>query len=214
MLQMRINPIFQERPSSLPSLQAIAAYNIARVAQESADDKKEISLASLPDVLIAYTKHFIEAIKDKHPMSVAARIGNLDILKCLFCFKDIITENNKYEAGEALIEAAESGHLDVVKWLFEQGADIHAYNDWALTKAAGEGHLDVVKWLFEQEADIHAYNELALQNAAFGGHLEVVIWLLQNGEFSDEAVHNALFFSSEKMHDFLNKFIQERKLKI
>jgi len=46
-----------------------------------------------------------------------------------------------------LISAAESGHLDVVKYLVEKGADVHADDDGALRWAAESGHLDVVKYL-------------------------------------------------------------------
>jgi ankyrin repeat protein len=43
--------------------------------------------------------------------------------------------------------AAELGHLDVAKSLVESGANIHAYDDYALCMAAESGHIDVVKYL-------------------------------------------------------------------
>ena len=39
------------------------------------------------------------------------------------------------------------GHLEVVEYLVEQGADIHAQADYALSWAAREGHLEVSEYL-------------------------------------------------------------------
>jgi ankyrin repeat protein len=47
---------------------------------------------------------------------------------------------------QMLFTACELGHLDVVKYLVEKGADIHASADHALRWAAGSGHLDVVEY--------------------------------------------------------------------
>lgn len=55
-----------------------------------------------------------------------------------------------------------NGRLEVVKYLVEVGANIHAYNDWAFRRAEENNHMEVVKYLAEAGADIHAGNELAL----------------------------------------------------
>jgi len=47
----------------------------------------------------------------------------------------------------ALQYAAFNGHLNVVKYLCQQGADIHANNDDAFRWSAYNGHLNVVKYL-------------------------------------------------------------------
>jgi ankyrin repeat protein len=59
----------------------------------------------------------------------------------------------------ALGVAASRGHLDVVTFLIEAGADIHkARNDGmtALGMAAAEGHFDIVRLLLEHGADVHS----------------------------------------------------------
>ena len=49
------------------------------------------------------------------------------------------------DANNALCWASEDGHLDIVKYLVEHGANIHFNN--ALSWALEYGHLDVVKYL-------------------------------------------------------------------
>ncbi|CAK9253192.1 unnamed protein product, partial [Sphagnum jensenii] len=55
-----------------------------------------------------------------------------------------------------LHRAAEKGHLDVVKYLVEKGADVKAANKYGYTPlhwAASSGKLDIVKYLVEKGAD-------------------------------------------------------------
>ena len=57
-------------------------------------------------------------------------------------------------------------------------------NDTALMKAAGQGHIEVVRFLVEQGADPNILNtqgQNALMFAAAGGHFAVVIFLLDRG---------------------------------
>lgn len=49
--------------------------------------------------------------------------------------------------------------LETFTCMTKQGADIHAGGDWALRWAAINGHSDIVKYLVEKGADIHAMNE-------------------------------------------------------
>ena len=49
-------------------------------------------------------------------------------------------------------------------WRHLGDADIHANNDQALYWASYNGHLAVVKYLIEHGADIHVHNDYALHN--------------------------------------------------
>ena len=82
---------------------------------------------------------------------------------------------------QMLFTACELRHLDVVKYLVEKGADIHAANDYALRYASFNGHLDVVKYLVEKGANIHAVDDYALRYAADNGRLDVVKYLVEKG---------------------------------
>ena len=53
----------------------------------------------------------------------------------------------------------------------------------AVSFASKNGHLQVVKFLVENGADIHANDESALRHASKHGCLEVVKFLVENGIF-------------------------------
>jgi ankyrin repeat protein len=68
------------------------------------------------------------------------------------------------DANNALCWASEDGHLDIVKYLVEHGANIHASNDGLLCLASYHRHLDIVKYLVDQGANIHANNILSIDS--------------------------------------------------
>ena len=99
-----------------------------------------------------------------------------------------------------LINASECGDLDNVKQLIENGADIHAENDWALRFSADNGHLNVVKYLVENGANIHTQDDHALCWSAGYGYLDVVKYLVENGANIHAQNDHALCWSAENGH--------------
>ena len=83
----------------------------------------------------------------------------------------------QYFYHSPLTKTSENGHLEVVKYLVEQGADICVDSDQALRWASRNGYLKVVKYLVEQGANIHARSEEALVFANMNGYLDVVDYL-------------------------------------
>ncbi|XP_033750497.1 ankyrin repeat, PH and SEC7 domain containing protein secG-like [Pecten maximus] len=73
--------------------------------------------------------------------------------------------------------AAEGGHIDMVNFLLDRGAD-PAESD-ALSGAALGGHIEIVKILLDKGADVNKSD--ALSGAAGGGHIEIVKILLDKG---------------------------------
>eukprot|EP00951_Prasinocladus_malaysianus_P022515 scaffold188889_cov44-Prasinocladus_malaysianus.AAC.1 len=78
--------------------------------------------------------------------------------------------------GEATWSAAaESGHLEVLKWARENGCP---WNEHTCAYAAWGGHLEVLQWARENGCPWGEYtSELAVE----GDYLEVIEWLKENG---------------------------------
>ncbi|MBC6410945.1 MAG: ankyrin repeat domain-containing protein, partial [Ekhidna sp.] len=134
------------------------------------------------------------------PLWYATRRNNLPLVKFL------VAKGAKQKT-EAMISAVFAGHLEVLKFLLSEEADIFAragavtenivkflveedkrldmhlvgFDGSALTRAARAGHVEVVKYLLDKGVDINQYSKTALQLAAFRGHLAVVEELIRRG---------------------------------
>jgi len=74
--------------------------------------------------------------------------------------------------------------LEVADFLIKAGADIELGASTPLMEAAQEGHLDLVRYLLESAADVHAQTQTgdtALTYACENGHTDVADLLLQFG---------------------------------
>ena len=103
--------------------------------------------------------------------------GDSDDYRFLYIIqdKDIPTLN------QLLISKSETGNIDHIRFLLNNGANIHALDYMALRFAAENGHKDVVELLLTCGANVHAWNDRVLISAAKNGHRDVVELLLKNG---------------------------------
>ena len=85
-------------------------------------------------------------------------------------------------------EAAAGGHLDVLKWLRNEGCP---WDEWTCSAAANVGHLEVLKWLRKENDPPCPWDEWTCSNAAEYGHLEVLKWLRNEGCPWDESTCSA-----------------------
>ena len=114
-----------------------------------------------------------------------------------------------------LMEAASSGHLEIVKLLISHGADVNAQSssgNTPLMYACASGHAEVVRALLEAEANVEDHNEnghTPLMEAASAGHVEVAKILLEFGAgintHSNEFKESALTLACYK-----GKFLRAR----
>ena len=75
----------------------------------------------------------------------------------------------------ALNNAAESGHLDIVKWLHFNRSE--GCTTSAMDLAARYGHLEIVKWLHQNRTEGCVW---AIIFSSGNGHLSVVKYLVEN----------------------------------
>lgn len=121
----------------------------------------------------------------RYPINVAARYGNLEIVKVLLSYN---ADVNIYEEGgnTPLISAAQNNHLDVIKEILNHQAKINYKNDSdtnALGMAIINNNFDIVFELLKHEADIEmptqGYTPLMLAGAF--DNKEIMELLIKNG---------------------------------
>ena len=83
----------------------------------------------------------------------------------------------------------QNGHLQIVQYLIEKGANIEAegrfYSHTPLHVACAFGHLQIVRYLIEKGADIEAKAEkqqrTPLHIASYCGNKEIIEYLISQG---------------------------------
>ncbi|NDD99510.1 ankyrin repeat domain-containing protein [bacterium] len=115
-----------------------------------------------------------------------------------------ISEDNR---GEAVINAARNGHVDIVETLLQNGPISDWYREWAVINAARTGHVDVIEMLLRNGSIREDYRGEAVMKAAGNGNVQVIDTLLQSGPISEDhrgrAVMKAARFGHVQVIDTL-----------
>lgn len=94
----------------------------------------------------------------------------------------------------ALTLACCGGFLEVAQYLIDHGADIELGASTPMMEAAQEGHIDIVKFLISKGANIHAVTntlDTALTYACANGHTQIAELLISCGAEVVRAVKKA-----------------------
>lgn len=121
----------------------------------------------------------------------------------------INTHSNEFKES-ALTLACYKGHLDMVRFLLEAGADQEHKTDemhTALMEASMDGHVEVARLLLDSGAQVNMPTdsfESPLTLAACGGHVDLAMLLLERGanieEVNDEG-YTPLMEASREGHE-------------
>ena len=119
-------------------------------------------------------------IEDSDPIK-DMNIGIMhDIIKFVEDNKMIKNEEN-YDKNHLLLTCAKYDKTEFIKFLLENGADIHSYNDNTLHWAVHHKNIELVKYLLNKGANIHSNYERPLGIAKYNNDDEMIKLLKDNG---------------------------------
>ena len=127
----------------------------------------------------------------------------------LYLARQLVLIHYNYTKNKALRLASENGHLPVVKYLVELGADIHYFDNYAVRWASRYGHLEIVKHLVEHGADVTAEDNYAVRWASRNEHLSVVKYLVENAADITAQDNYAVRWASRYGHLEIVKYLVE-----
>lgn len=156
------------------------------------------------------------SVRGQTILQAAARKGLAEVVICLVELGGAYV-NSPGSGGfgrTALQYATENGHVDVVKYLLERGADVngapdHCGGETALQAAAISGHAGILLMLLDAGADVTApgateSGRTAIEGAAEHGRLDILRILLQvhpRGQSLDEQLERAEELAEREGHD-------------
>ncbi len=115
--------------------------------------------------------------------------------------------NDPIDKNLVLVKAVEDNNLDLVKILFETGADVTFVSGKCLLKASTNNNLDLIKFLVDNGAD--ANNRGAIVNAAIRGHLGILQYMFDTEPDNLSYVNEALYYASSYPRLDIIKFLVE-----
>ena len=113
---------------------------------------------------------------DKWTINAAAFEGNLEMLK--YCFSN----DCPYEEEEACAQASGAGHLDCLRFIFDEVKPSRDTEEGAAVRAACSGHMDIMKYLVEERKIPEVVNVSCVTNAARYGHLDFLNYLVEEAK--------------------------------
>jgi ankyrin repeat protein len=134
--------------------------------------------------------------EDFDKLLTAIRGDQLSQVETIIVRFPALVNKTQNDGATPLHIAAYQGHLAIVKYLVQKGANINQatpHGATPLSVAAQQGHLAIVKYLVQKGANINqamTNGATPLSVAAENGHLDVVKYLVQNGAFTSTLWQN------------------------
>jgi len=161
----------------------------------------------LNDWLVQNPKHARDYNNAHKILLRGARLGLLDQVKTALSLKaDVNTLSSK-----ALIDALDNGHIDVARYLIDQGSDYLNQSGFSIALMAEQGAVDLIETVFKNiDKNTYGMPELLLNFAALGDQLDVLRYVQENWfDLEPSDTENAIKNALQEGHINSLKFICE-----
>ncbi|CAH1796176.1 unnamed protein product [Owenia fusiformis] len=211
----------------------LAGSSLHKAASEGNDMDLTKILKQMPPIEIEKSLNSLSEDSEGQnvtPLIIASKNGNEKIVKTLI--KNSLVKINidqvgcvkfdgySIEGATSLWCASGAGHLEIVKLLVENGADVNhktASNSTPLRAACFDGRVKIVQYLLKKKADLtitNNYKNTCLMISCYKGHRECVLELLKYKADPNLKAHcgaNALLFAAEMGHLEIVKDLMKHK---
>jgi len=144
---------------------------------------------------------------DEDTIKEAAFVGNLEMLK--YCFAN----GGPYDETTACRVAAQEGHLDCLRFLFEKVKPSRETEKDAAQTAALYVHLDILKYFVEERKISDAMKTECVLRSVFADHLDCLKYLVEDAkarlDYWQYIAHARYFEHTECLHYLREKGCKE-----
>ena len=132
---------------------------------------------------LKWTREVKQCQWDEVTMNVAARTGNLEILK--YCISNHCPCDEEASCKHAAIE----GHLDCLRFLFAKVKPSRKTDVEAAGQATGAGHVEILKYLVEERKISDVAKFACAGQAAWHGQLDCLKYLVEEAKVPIDKWH-------------------------
>ena len=135
----------------------------------------------------------------------ACASGSLQTVQTLVMQQATLNLKSKHDKTTPLLVAVQWGHIRIVNYLLENGANIadrNSANQTIFLIAALYGHLNIIEQLWKQDSNLMLAKDkeenTAFHLAAYSAHLEVIKWLTDKDETDETDGTDQLFYKKNR----------------
>lgn len=161
-------------------LEAEVAYLTSKLTQQSTIMNQLQSTALLTHGVSHPPKPLVARTDDNNTQVDAIEAGDINLIRRMI---DEAPDQKLFiaEMGNGLLlGACQRGHLEIVKYLLDVGANVHVDHDSPLQWASQRGDQDLAELLLERGANAQALNNCPLRLALHMGHKNIVRILMEH----------------------------------
>ena len=140
---------------------------------------------------------------DEKTITVAAAIGNLEMLK--YCFSN----GCPCDEEKSCKQAAKGGHLDCLRFLFDKVKPSRKAEEEAAQQAAAFGHINILKYLVEERKISDEVKLLCVANAAGYGRLDCLQYLVEEAKAPLNYWQHVAYARYKEHHDCVNYLLEK-----